>query len=1033
MTDQNKTTLDFTEEIAALKQRIRTLEKVEEALRESEGKFRDLAEKSIVGIYLIQDSLFKYVNGEFAAIFGYAVDEIIDRLGPKEVIYPEDLPLVEESIRRRLAGELKSLRYEFRIWTKSREIRHAAVYSSRTLCQGKPAVIGTVLDITEHKRAEAALMERTEELDRFFMLSLDMLCVADTDGYFRRLNPEWEATLGYKLEELEGRRFLDFVHPDDLERTLSAVSDLSGGKQVLNFTNRYLAKDGTYRWIEWRSVPYQGKLIYAAARDITERIRTEQALRDREFNLRSIFRVAPIGIGLVSNRIIRRVNDRLCAMIGYSREELLGKSARILYRTDEEFDWVGKEKYRQIAEQGTGSVETRWIRKDGAVIDVFLSSTPLDTANLEAGVTFTALDITDRNRAESALRESKRRYDTLAANIPVGVYLLRTKPAGGFSFEYASPQMAKMLGLSVKGILADPQIVFQPIHPEEREAFVRYNFETIAARQPFLFEGRVVVNGEVKWMRIESQPEPLDNGDVLWHGILDDITARKEAEKSLRESEERFRALSENAPDIIYTMNLEGAITYANPAWERILGHGEEELRGRYFTDFAKEEDRRIYRKLFKGIRDEGKSVNNHIGIMLTKDGAERVFNMNSAFNRDMEGRVVGIVGTMKDITELRDLEKKLSHAQKMEAIGTLAGGIAHDFNNLLMGIQGYASLTLLNLDFSHPSYERIKQIEGLVQSGADLTRQLLGFARGGRYEVKTADMNTILEKSSSIFERTKKEITIHRKYGKDLWNVEADQGQMEQVFMNLFVNAWQAMPGGGEIYLETEKMVLDGEQALAYAVKAGPYIKISMTDTGTGMDEKTRERIFDPFFTTKEMGRGTGLGLATVYGIIIGHGGAINVYSEPGHGTTFTIYLPASEKKVTQGKTTPKTITARGTETILLVDDEKMILEVNKELLEAMGYTVYAAGSGQEAIAVYLEKGTEIDLTILDMVMPGISGGETFDRLRQINPELRVLLSSGYSISGQAQEILDRGCNGFIQKPFHPEKLSLKVRELLT
>ncbi len=501
--------------------------------------------------------------------------------------------------------------------------------------------------------------------------------------------------------------------------------------------------------------------------------------------------------------------------------------------------------------------------------------------------------------------------------------------------------------------------------------------------------------------------------------------------ESLRESEERFRALSENTPDIIYTMNLDGAITYMNPSWKRILGHGEEDLMGRYFTDFAKEEDRRIYRKLFKSIRDDGKSVNNHIGVMLTKNGEERVFNMNSAFNRDLEGRIIGVVGTMKDITELRDMEKKLNHAQKMESIGTLAGGIAHDFNNLLMGIQGYTSLTLLNLDPSHPNYERLKRIEEQVQSGADLTRQLLGFARGGRYEVKPVNMNDILEKTSSMFERTKKEISIHRKYGKDLWSVEVDRGQMEQVFMNLYVNAWQAMPGGGEIYLETEKIILDDEQALSYAVAQGRYIKISMADTGTGMDEKTRERIFDPFFTTKEMGRGTGLGLATVYGIIKGHGGMINVDSEPGCGTTFTVYLPASKKELANEK--PATgIIVRGTETILLVDDEKMVLEVSKELLESMGYRVYAVGSGQEAIAVFMEKRNGIDLVILDMIMPGISGGETFDRLREINPKIKVLLSSGYSLTGQAQEILDRSCNGFIQKPFHLSELSGKVREIL-
>jgi nitrogen-specific signal transduction histidine kinase/CheY-like chemotaxis protein len=392
----------------------------------------------------------------------------------------------------------------------------------------------------------------------------------------------------------------------------------------------------------------------------------------------------------------------------------------------------------------------------------------------------------------------------------------------------------------------------------------------------------------------------------------------------------------------------------------------------------------------------------------------------------------------MEDITarkqaeeEKRRLEERLQHADKMEAIGTLAGGIAHDFNNLLMGIQGYASMTLMNLGPNDPNHERLKRIEDQVQSGAELTRQLLGFARGGRYEVKPTDMNDIIEKSSSMFARTRKEITIHKKYENDLCPVEVDLGQMEQVFMNLYVNAWQAMPGGGEIYLKTENVLLKDEQVLPYSVKPGWYVKISVTDTGTGIDEKTKERIFEPFFTTKEMGRGTGLGLATVYGIIKGHRGMINVYSELGHGTTFNIYLPASEKGVVRKEMATGTID-RGTETILLVDDEKVVMEVNREMLESMGYRVYAVGSGQEAISIYMEKSNEIDLVILDMIMPGISGGETFDRLQEINPMIKVLLSSGYSLNGKARTIMERGCKGFIQKPFHLEKLSQKVREML-
>ena len=291
--------------------------------------------------------------------------------------------------------------------------------------------------------------------------------------------------------------------------------------------------------------------------------------------------------------------------------------------------------------------------------------------------------------------------------------------------------------------------------------------------------------------------------------------------------------------------------------------------------------------------------------------------------------------------------------------------------------------------------------------------------------------MNTIIEKTSALFSRTKKDIAVHRSLTRELWPVEVDQGQMEQVFMNLYVNAGQAMPEGGELYIITENCLLSEDQALPYEIEPGKYVKISVADTGTGMDESTRKRIFDPFFTTKAMGRGTGLGLSMVYGIIKGHKGRIDVTSEPGQGTTFDIYLPASQKALVAEETAAEEI-VRGTEAILLVDDEAAVLKVSHELLRALGYRLFAAGSGQEAIAVYLERQKEIDLVILDMVMPGISGGETFDRLRLINPEVRVLLSSGYSEEGQAKEILDRGCKGFIQKPFELRTLSQKVREIL-
>jgi two-component system cell cycle sensor histidine kinase/response regulator CckA len=350
------------------------------------------------------------------------------------------------------------------------------------------------------------------------------------------------------------------------------------------------------------------------------------------------------------------------------------------------------------------------------------------------------------------------------------------------------------------------------------------------------------------------------------------------------------------------------------------------------------------------------------------------------------------------------------------------------------MAIQGNASLVLVDKTSSHPDYERLKNIEQGVKSGAELTRQLLGFARGGKYEVKPTDINELIRRSSDMFARTKKEITIHTKYQEAIWPVEVDQGQIGQVLLNLYVNAWQAMGGGGELYLETENVTLDEPSVKPYELKPGRYVKISVTDTGVGMDKTTQQRIFEPFFTTKQMGRGTGLGLASVYGIIKNHGGIITVHSVKGEGATFTIHLPASEKEVIKKEELPEEV-LRGTETVLLVDDEDMVLKVGEGILKELGYTVLIARSGKEAIEI-VSKAPNLssapDIVILDMVMPAMGGGETYDKLKEINPDIKVLLSSGYSIEGQAREILDRGCNGFIQKPFNMRGLSQEVRRIL-
>jgi CheY-like chemotaxis protein len=347
------------------------------------------------------------------------------------------------------------------------------------------------------------------------------------------------------------------------------------------------------------------------------------------------------------------------------------------------------------------------------------------------------------------------------------------------------------------------------------------------------------------------------------------------------------------------------------------------------------------------------------------------------------------------------------------------------------MAIQGNVYLMLTDIDYHHPSYERLRNIEQYVQKGAELTRQLLGFARSGKYDVKATDLNKLVEQTAHMFGRTKKELTIQTKLQQDIWTVAVDRSQIEQVLLNHYVNAWQAMPEGGDLYLQTENVTLDENEAKSFDVAPGKYVKVSIADTGVGMDEATQQRVFDPFFTTKEMGRGTGLGLASAYGIINNHGGMITVNSRKGEGATFGLYLPASEEKIVEEKKLPEEALP-GTETVLLVDDEQMIVEVGQAILETLGYQVLPARSGKEAIEIYQENQDNIGLVILDMVMPGMNGGETYDRLKAINPKIKVLLSSGYSIDSEATDILKRGCDGFIQKPFTIKQLSQKIREIL-
>jgi len=516
------------------------------------------------------------------------------------------------------------------------------------------------------------------------------------------------------------------------------------------------------------------------------------------------------------------------------------------------------------------------------------------------------------------------------------------------------------------------------------------------------------------------------------------INRRREADIAMQQQDEKYRTIVENIEEGFLETDLAGNFTFFNNSICKILGYSGKELIGMNNREYTNSENSKRLNEIMDEVRRTCEPAQVKDFEVIRKDVATRAIEFSLYLIKDNKSKPTGFRGVVRDVTEIfkaerekKKLEKQLQHSQKMESIGSLAGGIAHDFNNVLMGMQGNASLMLFDIDESHPHYTKIKSLERYVENGSSLTRQLLGFAKGGGYEARATELNELIKRTSSMFGRARKEIKIHTNLLKKIWAVEVNQGQMEMVFLNLYINALHAMPEGGNLHLLSENVVIDEGSAGNLDLKQGEYVKVSVVDTGTGMDKKIQEKIFDPFFTTKEKSRGTGLGLASASEVIKNHGGLIDVYSEKGKGTTFNIYLPASDKKVIQEKELTRNI-IKGTETILLVDDEEMIIEVNQEILKTLGYKTMIARSGKEAVEIYKSSQEKINMVIMDMIIPGVSGKEFYDNLKKIDPEIKVLLSSGYSVSGQAAEILERGCNGFIQKPFKLKELSVKIREVL-
>lgn len=519
---------------------------------------------------------------------------------------------------------------------------------------------------------------------------------------------------------------------------------------------------------------------------------------------------------------------------------------------------------------------------------------------------------------------------------------------------------------------------------------------------------------------------------VGFRGIVRDITRNKKAYTNLLKSMERFQVLVENAPLGISLLDINNRYIYLNPKFKEMFGYTLEDIpTGREWFRNAHPDKgyrREVISQWFKDLRKGAGESRSHAYNVVCKNGSTKIIQFRPVTMETGEQIVF-----YADITELKNLEAQINQAQKIESLGTLAGGMAHNFNNLLMGIQGNSSIMLMDMDESHPLFVRLKSIEKLVQSGAELTRQLLGYARKGNFEIRPLNLNRVIRETAATFGTARKEVRIHLDLMKEGCGILADQGQMEQVLLNLYINAADAMPGGGDLYIKTKHIDSASILNAKTAPIAGDYILLTVRDTGMGMDMDVLERIFDPFFTTKGYGRGTGLGLSSVFGIIESHKGYIDVASKPDCGTSFYIYLPCSaadEEKRHVRQSSPEL--HRGKGTVLVVDDESIVREVVKDYLEFMGFRVLQAKGGTEALETYKNNMEQIDLVILDLIMPDMNGGDAYDRLKAIDPEIKVLLSSGYAVDSNVSGILERGCNGYIQKPFDMKLLCREITGLL-
>jgi two-component system cell cycle sensor histidine kinase/response regulator CckA len=1056
-----------------------------EALRESEERYRRLVELSFDAVVIHREGKIVYINAAGAELLGASSPEELFGKLILDFVHPDYLEMAKARMLQTTEGGVAPLIEEKFIRLDGTSV-DAEVVEIPITYRTQPAVQVVVRDITERKRVEEERERRSQELTmlnevgRAVTSSLELkevlallldrarqeldaeacsVALLDGDGdlvFHHAEGQGAEAVIGMRLKPGQGiagwvaqsgqsalvpdahanHHFYGEVIPGFTTRDMVCVplvvrDEVIGVIELLNKCQGIFTKDDV-RVLE--SVATQAataienaRLYEQAQQEIAERKRAIEALRESEERYRRLVELSFDAIVIHREGKIVYINAAGAELLGASSpEELIGKP--VLDSVQPDFLEIVKARMLQTAERRVVPlIEEKLTRLDGTSVDAEVLAVPI-TYQGHPAVQVVARDITERKRGEEALTHERDLLYALMDNIPDTIYFKDTASR----FTRINRAQAQVLG----------------VEPEEAVGKTDFDFFTAehahgayADEQGIVKSGQPLVDkverirradGQFRWVSVTKVPIVDKEGRVTGIvGISRDITERRRVEEALRESEEKYRTILENIEDGYYEVDIAGKLTFFNDALCKLLGYPEDELMGMNDRQLMDNETAKAVYQAFNSVYQTGKSVKALEHELIRKDGTRRFVEVSASLMRGPTGEPVGFRGIIRDITGRRKLEEQLRQIQKMEAIGTLAGGIAHDFNNLLTPIGGFADLLMWKTPEDSQQYEYLRQIKVAAGRAASLTSQLLTLARRVQVEVHPLNLNGVIREVIGLLGHTiDKAIAIEPHLADNLTTVEGDAGQLHQVLLNLCLNARDAMPDGGRLIIETQNVTLSEEEAQTELdLEAGQYVLLSVTDTGIGMDAETQQRLFEPFFTTKEEGRG--LGLAMVYGIVRGHDGAIHVYSEPGRGSTFKVYLPAASYPA-EDTALEEAEVVGGTETVLVVDDEEPVRALLQSILEEGGYTVLLAGDGIEATELYAELSTEIDLVVLDIVMPRMGGRETYERLREINPEVKVLLSSGYSKKGQARDILAAGARGFLQKPYDLRAVLLKVREVL-